>query len=757
MTNNPVDGVLGRLSAHGCKFTKRGDGYESQCPAHSDRRASLSVSRGRDGRALLHCHAGCTLNEITSALGIEPGDLFASNGKKTKPKKQVKSKSHEVCTYLYTDEAGVERFTVHRFAYADGTKTFKQSTPGPNGSRAWKLGNVKTVVYRLPEVRSAIGAGQPVWVVEGEKDANTLFDLGLVGTCNPMGAGKWRAEHTACLRGAREVVIIPDADRAGKLHAREVRKGLRAAGIKARIVELPDGPKDVTEFVERGADVAAIEALAYVPLEKRIFTAAELAKTEFPPLRWAVPGLLPAGLILVVGPPKAAKSFLVFDLLGCIAEGRPVLGSVEVEPGAGLYLALEDSPRRLKGRLGMLGLAASDNLFLSCAQTQLGDGLEELVIEWLREHPDARAVCIDTLGRVKRPRDRGDDPYQAETAALARLQSIASESNVALLVIHHTRKTASNGNNEGDFLEGVLGSQALAGTADAVMVLRRPRCENKATLQLTGREIAETELALEFEPATGRWKLLGPADEVFLSPARRSVLDALRDAGRPMGTKELGDACDVPYATMRKTTSRMADKGQIVRTALGRFRLPDPPTETDPQSQTHSLSTLSLDTKDLDTCPTCPTCPSGPIGPTCPTDDRDVHGDLGQAGTGGVSHSKQPKNNSKKQVGTGGTGSTGSAQDANCPNEKPESGGTGPKGGVSQKQVDEIAARLCELGQRAGDDTQVRQTLVWAAEHLDAGELTQARLRLDNAENMLRPLPAKYTKPTTAIGPMEVV
>ena len=78
----------------------------------------------------------------------------------------------------------------------------------------------------MPEVLEAVATGQPVFVVEGEKDVETARKLNIVATCNAGGANKWRTEHAAYLQGA-DVIVVPDNDDAGLQHAESVAASLR--------------------------------------------------------------------------------------------------------------------------------------------------------------------------------------------------------------------------------------------------------------------------------------------------------------------------------------------------------------------------------------------------------------------------------------------------------------------------------------------------------------------------------------------------
>ena len=227
-------------------FRRAGKGWEARCPGHEDRRASLSISLGDDGRVLLHCHAGCETAAVLAKLGLEERDLFNGNGQAA-PEKRI------VATYPYQDAQGRLLFEVVRFE----PKSFRQRRPDGNGGWIWNLENTPRVLYRLPEILAA----SDVFIVEGEKDVESLRKIGLTATCNPGGAGKWRLEYNEWLRG-KHVVIIPDKDDPGRRHAHEIARSLYG-GIAAsvKLLELPGDGKDISDWLEGRDPVEAAEEL----------------------------------------------------------------------------------------------------------------------------------------------------------------------------------------------------------------------------------------------------------------------------------------------------------------------------------------------------------------------------------------------------------------------------------------------------------------------------------------------------------------
>ena len=239
---NPTERILSKLS----DVKKTAKGWSAKCPAHEDRRASLSITQGDNGGAVLHCHAGCEPAAVVAALGLTLADLMPTRTKPTtKPKGNAKPRI--VATYDYRDEAGQLLFQVVRHE----PKDFRQRRPKPGGGWDWSIKGVRAIPYRLPELLAE--PARPVFVVEGEKDVDHLASIKVLATCNAGGAGKWTAEHAQHLRG-RLVVILPDNDEPGQKHAQQVAATLQGIAEAMRIVKLPNLPPkgDVSDWIAAG-------------------------------------------------------------------------------------------------------------------------------------------------------------------------------------------------------------------------------------------------------------------------------------------------------------------------------------------------------------------------------------------------------------------------------------------------------------------------------------------------------------------------
>ena len=225
-----------------------GKGWKCRCPAHADAQPSLHLEDAASGRVLASCfpcgHDPVSQERLVAAIGdlgyvLSPPRDFRSAHTST-PNKKI------VAAYDYPDALGKPVFQVVRY----DPKDFKQRRADGKGGWVWDTKGCPVLPYRLPEVLEAASAGSIVFVIEGEKDCDSAFDIGLVATCNARGAGKWTDEHSEFLRDV-DVVLIPDDDQPGRDHVAKVAKSLQGKASRIRIVELT-GAKDLSAWIAAG-------------------------------------------------------------------------------------------------------------------------------------------------------------------------------------------------------------------------------------------------------------------------------------------------------------------------------------------------------------------------------------------------------------------------------------------------------------------------------------------------------------------------
>lgn len=263
-----------------------------------------------------------------------------------------------VATYDYVNEDGELLYQAVRY----DPKDFRQRAPKPDGTWSWTIKGVRRVLYRLPEVLAAVADGKTIYICEGEKDVEAARALGLVATCNAMGAdngggNKWLPEFADTLIGA-DVVVVPDQDESGKRHAGWVIKTLTGKARNLGLLNVQHG-KDIADWIEAGAMVSDIEgaildAIEEIPAAKEEMSAPaqELPREnmfvsvgdlidDLKPIEWLVEDYIESdSLALIFGPPAGGKSFVTVDLACCIATGTPWHGR-PVKQGAVFYIAGE--------------------------------------------------------------------------------------------------------------------------------------------------------------------------------------------------------------------------------------------------------------------------------------------------------------------------------------------------------------------------------------------------------------------------------
>jgi hypothetical protein len=243
----PVERIVAALEAHGMK----GKGSAWQCPAHEDKRASLSVSDGKDGRALVKCHAGCVTADVLAALGLEEKDLFPEREKRRPAKKGA------TIEHVYHAADGSPIMKKIRFEHAGG-KSFAWKRRNGDG---WKGGleGLKPPLYRLDKLTAAVTAGNAVHVTEGEKKADALAALGFTVTSAAGGAGDALDAPGLLepLRGA-DVILWPDLDEPGRQYVERFARKLSDIARRVRVVSWGTGYRpegyDVADYIASGLE-----------------------------------------------------------------------------------------------------------------------------------------------------------------------------------------------------------------------------------------------------------------------------------------------------------------------------------------------------------------------------------------------------------------------------------------------------------------------------------------------------------------------
>ena len=435
--------------------------------------------------------------------------------------------------------------------------------------------------------------GSVVVITEGEKSADSVATLGFAAVGTTTGAKSCpSAKSFSVLRGF-DLVIWPDHDDDGAAHRDKIGATLQELGTTARVLLWPDAPHkgDAGDFYKQGHTPAELQALitAAQPWVEppsmngkvhriEIAHAVDLMHMEIPEIRWAIPGVLPEGVALIAGKAKLGKSWLILDACLAVSRGLDAWGSVRCEQGDVLYLALEDSLRRLKSRLHILiGTQDPGHLDYATKWPRADEGGVEEIIVWLEAHPEARLVVIDTLKKFRPQEANTKRLYDTDYEAIAPIAEVAGSKGVSILVVHHTNKM-----NPDDPLDSVSGTTGLVGAADVIGIFRRERGKADASLLVTGRDVDEQEIAfkrmiemnLRSTNPGHYWGMIGDAEEIRISEQRGAILDLLH-ANPGMRPAEISETLDSPRGTTRKLLFEMvhATPGQV-RLRDGRYYAP---------------------------------------------------------------------------------------------------------------------------------------------------------------------------------------
>lgn len=528
-------------------------GFVARCPAHEDHHQSLSVGSGEDGRLLLTCFAGCSTEAVCGALGITLAELFpekpSGNGQRT-----------IVATYDYTGEGGELLFQVVRFA----PKDFRQRRPDGSGGWEWKLGDTRRVLYRLPQVCAAITANEPVYIVEGEKDADILAELGLAATCNPAGAGKWRDEYTAALTGAK-VVIVADKDEPGRKHAFSIAASLAGKAKDIEIVEAVEG-KDVFDHIEAGytpnelvvcrggQDAGTSSGLPAVTL-------ADLMKLAPERPKYVLWGYIARGAVTeVAAKPKVGKTRFVMEAVARILHGDDFLDHA-TEICRVLYMTEESRGSFIAGakRAGMLSTGDACHVLMRGSVRSLAwDQIGELVLAYCEQHK-IDLIVADTLSDWAGL--TGDDENSAGAAMVAMrpLRALA-DSDRAVVAIRHERK------GTGELGEAARGSSAFSGAMDILVSLRRTRGrghDNRRELHAVGR-FDETPDAVTIELGEDGYQMVMGGGDARISEVELQILEVLPMAEQwALSEVDLRERLDISHSTADRCLRDLAARDVI--------------------------------------------------------------------------------------------------------------------------------------------------------------------------------------------------
>jgi AAA domain len=505
--------------ARALRGLKSGNGWVCSCPSLShggqDKNPSLSLRDGNDGKLLIHCHRGCTFDDVMAALRsrglIEEKKPHVRNAAEIIASMATRSARPAARTYsveetfmkaeaqveplhrgrawnppeyershIYHDAAGNPCRLVAVKRKPDGDKAVVQFGRLADGSWDTNAPKAPIVPYRLPELLAAQGAS-PVFIVEGEKDVETLEALGHLATTNPNGALSWHADLNQFFTGL-EIFIVPDADKTGEERVGMLCNQLAGVASSIKIVRLPGlefrekHGEDITDWIKKHGHTneefieLARKVPAYEPSEEDKPKAPRILFETVSDLRslreaqYLIDGWIPARSVgILFGKWGSFKTFIGFDWALHLAFGLPDWHGAKLpgEPCEVLIIAREGHAgfvKRVSAFMQHHGLTEDPKHLVF--MRSLISFLDDAAFAALKEAIEAlkrpfKFVLVDTVGRVLPGADMAKE--QPITLFMERLQQVGELTAGTALGVHHENKSGdANGSmyfqNNSDFM-----------------------------------------------------------------------------------------------------------------------------------------------------------------------------------------------------------------------------------------------------------------------------------------------------------------
>ena len=323
-------------------------------------------------------------------------------------------------------------------------------------------------------------------------------------------------------------------------HPRKITQGNRTSTLVSKIGELSH------TSIDKATIKATIQALnnTFEPpltdeeLEKEVFpaldrgwqeeneipqlktiTANDLLQKEIPELKFLVKGICPAGLGILAAPPKYYKSFMALQLCVALSRGSNFLHLETTKTGC-LYFDLESSNRRPQSRLKAMCVDNLDGVeFVTQEEIPrknhkmitLATGFDVMLERYLDNNPSIGFVVIDVFKKIRTEQKKTQSLYEHDYADIEKLQAIAGKRNIAILMLHHTVKMK----DLSDPFNNMSGSTGLLGAVDFAWIINKnSRNDRQATLSITGRDLENKDLTIEFDKAALQWRYIGTAEEI---------------------------------------------------------------------------------------------------------------------------------------------------------------------------------------------------------------------------------------------------
>lgn len=508
----------------------------------------------------------------------------------TKPRADLVELGAPVATYTYYDLRGNVIASVVRYE-PDGTRESKTFRPycfrTVEGHTKW-VGGAPDLrpLYHLPEIAIAT----TVVLCEGEGKADALAKLGITATSAMQGAHAPLDKTDWSPLAGKTIIVWPDNDAPGFAYAKSVSERLAGLGCQILGVTPPsDVPAkwDAGDCVAEGRDphelIAAAQPIVTVAPKPRVRLVSISDLASLPPPEWLIDGIITVnGLSMMWGRSGSLKSFAALDQGLCVATGHEWHGH-PVKRGRVVYMAAEGARGLGSRALGWIktrgrDLPEPDFQIIPHALTfSKPEDIEALLTALGHETRPIAMIVIDTLSRTF---GNGNPNQPADMNAFVdACETIRQTTGAHLMIVHHGGKDTDK--NE-------LGNEGLRNAADTVIHVRRkatgielineaPKGKQKdfdefKTITLNAVKVhfeqndsEQSTLILNLREDDGATEPEGEAQPERLGKIETAIINALRQAGEPLGLTRLALMTGAHNKSLTRALDTLNDKELVIR------------------------------------------------------------------------------------------------------------------------------------------------------------------------------------------------
>ncbi len=545
-------------------------GNMARCPFHEDSTPSFSINPSENYFKCFGCDAkGSVIDFVALKFGIEPFDAVKKlsedfgigidcgihNFKQNESRVAAKQKSEKVkpmnivvseknlqdmkayvsecrdnasCTD-YFQKRGLSDETVSRFCLGYDKKKNAIVIPYNKKFSYYITRSVANKEFFKPKAEIAgeeplfngnvLEGKDPVFVVESPICAISIMQCGgkavaLSGT----GTSKLIAKLTES-EYEMPLIICLDNDKAGETAKKKLCDELMKNDLAYFCSNIADDQKDPNALLMKSQKALADNVASALEIAKKKQSRVgykksigmkELMNMDLPEIEWLVEDIVPIGLNLIAAPSKIGKSWLMLQLGDALSKGGMFLNK-RCKKCDVLYLSLEDTLPRLKGRMNKLleGKAVPESLHIRLSVPDIQNGLFDELEKELKKNDKIKLIIVDTLQFIRGKAGKNEGVYATDCREMKLLKNFADNHGVGFLLVHHVRKMS-----DVDSFNRISGSNGLMGTCDNTYIMTKDkRSDELTTFEMTGRDVYMTEKKIK-QLDNCSWQVVANAEEM---------------------------------------------------------------------------------------------------------------------------------------------------------------------------------------------------------------------------------------------------